>query len=78
VAGKYGVTRERQHQWALRSHRLASRKAAFRQGGTVTGGNSSPLNDDAALWEERSKHRGPSPPGWAQTGRRGFASLTAE
>ena len=86
VADKYGVTRERQDQWALRSHQLAaaardagrfdaeivpvtehpdvrsdegingaitaeelaSKKPAFRKGGTVTGGNSSPLNDGAA------------------------------
>ena len=87
VADKYGVTRERQDEWALRSHRLAAdardagrfdaeivplsteravvrhdegingaitaeelaaRKPAFRKGGTVTGGNSSPLNDGAA------------------------------
>ena len=87
VADKYGVTRERQDQWALRSHRLAAdardagrfdaeivpisteravvhrdeginasltleelaaKKPAFRKGGTVTGGNSSPLNDGAA------------------------------
>jgi acetyl-CoA acetyltransferase family protein len=87
VADKYGVTRERQDQWALRSHRLAAgardagrfdaeivpvsaeravvsrdegingsltieelaaKKPAFRNGGTVTGGNSSPLNDGAA------------------------------
>jgi acetyl-CoA acetyltransferase family protein len=87
VADKYGITRERQDQWALRSHRLAAaardagrfdaetapvttprgevrydegingeitaaelaaKRPAFRQGGTVTGGNSSPLNDGAA------------------------------
>jgi acetyl-CoA acetyltransferase family protein len=87
VAGTYGVTRERQDEWALRSHRLAAaardagrfdaeivpvgtgrgefaadegikggitaeelaaKPAAFRSGGTVTGGNSSPLNDGAA------------------------------
>jgi acetyl-CoA acyltransferase len=86
VADKYGVTRERQDQWALRSHQLAAaardagrfdaeivpvterpevrhdeginaaltaeelaaKKPAFRTGGTVTGGNSSPLNDGAA------------------------------
>jgi acetyl-CoA acyltransferase len=85
VAEKYGVTRERQDEWALRSHRLAaaardagrfdaelvpvqgadlasdecinaditteqlsSKRPAFRKGGTVTGGNSSPLNDGAA------------------------------
>jgi acetyl-CoA acyltransferase len=87
VADKYGVTRERQDEWALRSHRLAAdardagrfdaeivpisteravvrhdeginasltaedlagKKPAFRKGGTVTGGNSSPLNDGAA------------------------------
>jgi acetyl-CoA acyltransferase len=88
VADRYGVTRERQDQWALRSHQLAAaardagrfdaetepvttsrgevrhdegingaitagelaaRKPAFRAGGTVTGGNSSPLNDGAAV-----------------------------
>jgi 3-oxoadipyl-CoA thiolase len=85
VAGKYGVTRERQDEWALRSHRLAAaardagrfdaelvgvedadlasdecinpaitleqlaaKRPAFRKGGSVTGGNSSPLNDGAA------------------------------
>jgi acetyl-CoA acyltransferase len=87
VADKYGVTREQQDEWALRSHRLAAaardagrfdaeivpvttskgqvttdegikgditlaelvaKKPAFRKGGTVTGGNSSPLNDGAA------------------------------
>jgi len=87
VADKYGITRERQDEWALRSHRLAAdardagrfnaeiveisteravvrhdeginasltagelaaKKPAFRKGGTVTGGNSSPLNDGAA------------------------------
>jgi 3-oxoadipyl-CoA thiolase len=87
VADKYGITRERQDEWALRSHRLAAaaqdagrfdaelvpvatpvtvvrhdegikggitleelaaKPAAFRKGGTVTGGNSSPLNDGAA------------------------------
>jgi acetyl-CoA acyltransferase len=87
VADKYGVTRERQDAWALRSHQLAAaardagrfdaetvpvstsrgevlhdegikgdltlaelagKRAAFRAGGTVTGGNSSPLNDGAA------------------------------
>jgi acetyl-CoA acyltransferase len=84
VADKYGVTRERQDDWALRSHRLAAaareagrfdaeivpvgdfaadegikggitagelaaKQPAFRVGGTVTGGNSSPLNDGAAV-----------------------------
>ena len=87
VADRYGVTRERQDEFALRSHRLAaaardagrfdaeivavttskgevtsdegikaditleelaSKKPAFRNGGSVTGGNSSPLNDGAA------------------------------
>ena len=87
VADKYGITRERQDRFALRSHHLAAaardagrfdaeivpvttvrgemtsdegikgtlaleelaaKKAAFRKGGTVTGGNSSPLNDGAA------------------------------
>ncbi|HEX3922484.1 MAG TPA: acetyl-CoA C-acyltransferase [Streptosporangiaceae bacterium] len=101
VAERYGVDRERQDQFALRSHQragraaaagvlaeeiipvtvpgrkgaaqqvtadegikadltlddLASRKAAFRPNGTVTGGNSSPLNDGAAgllLMSERA------------------------
>src|SRR5262249_7615798 len=87
VAGKYAVGRERQDEFALRSHHLAaaaagdgrfgrgiivgqtprgavaadegirgdltqqelaSKRPAFRPGGTVTGGNSSPLNDGAA------------------------------
>ena len=87
VADRYGVTRERQDEWALRSHQLAAaardagrfgaeivpvttskgevtadeginaaitleqlaaKKPAFRKGGTVTGGNSSPLNDGGA------------------------------
>ena len=92
VADRYGVTRERQDEWALRSHRLAAaardagrfdaeivpvgefasdegirggitaeelaaKQPAFRSGGTVTGGNSSPLNDGAAallLMSERA------------------------
>jgi acetyl-CoA acyltransferase len=87
VADKYGITRERQDEWALRSHHLAAaarddgrfdaeivpvvtavgevtsdeginaqitleelaaKRPAFRKGGTVTAGNSSPLNDGAA------------------------------
>jgi acetyl-CoA acetyltransferase family protein len=87
VADKYGVTRQRQDEWALRSHQraaaardagrfdseivpvatgngevtsdegikaditleeLAAKKPAFRKDGTVTGGNSSPLNDGGA------------------------------
>jgi acetyl-CoA acyltransferase len=87
VADRYGITRERQDEFALRSHHLAAaardagrfaeeivpvttakgemtsdegikgaitleelaaKRAAFRTGGTVTGGNSSPLNDGAA------------------------------
>jgi acetyl-CoA acyltransferase len=87
VADKYGITRERQDEFALRSHHLAAaardagrfdaeivpvttaageltsdegikadltleelaaKRAAFRKGGTVTGGNSSGLNDGAA------------------------------
>ena len=92
VADRYGVDRDRQDRFALRSHQragraaaagvlaeeiipitaaagggpggevtadegirpgltlddLAARKPAFRAGGTVTGGNSSPLNDGAA------------------------------
>ena len=87
VADKYGITRERQDEFALRSHHLAAaardagrfdaelvpvttgkgevtsdegikaditleelagKRPAFRKGGTVTGGNSSPLNDGAA------------------------------
>ena len=88
VAGRYQVTRERQDEFALRSHQraaaardagrfageiipvttpagevtadegirddltlaeLASKRPAFRRDGTVTGGNSSPLNDGAAV-----------------------------
>jgi acetyl-CoA acetyltransferase family protein len=87
VAERYRVSRERQDEFALRSHRLAAlaqdggrfdgeivpvatavgelrrdegvkprltmddlatKPPAFRPGGTVTGGNSSPLNDGAA------------------------------
>jgi acetyl-CoA acyltransferase len=96
VAEKYGIGRERQDEFALRSHQLAAAAAAagrfateivpvlapegevtadegiradltmaelaakppaFRKGGTVTGGNSSPLNDGAAgllLMSERA------------------------
>jgi acetyl-CoA acyltransferase len=87
VAERYQVSRERQDEFALRSHQraaaaqqagrfaaeivpvagpagpvsqdegvrpgltlaeMAARRPAFRAGGTVTGGNSSPLNDGAA------------------------------
>ena len=87
VAERYHVSRERQDEFALRSHQraaraeqegrfggeivpvatgagelgrdegirprltmdeLAAKRPAFRKGGTVTGGNSSPLNDGAA------------------------------
>jgi acetyl-CoA acyltransferase len=104
VAGKYGVTRERQDAFALRSHRLAAaardagrfdaeivpvttakgelasdegirggitlqelaaKRPAFRKGGTVTGGNSSPLNDGAAalllMSEEALRRTGATP-----------------
>ena len=96
VAGRYGVNRAMQDEFALLSHQqaaraqdagllaeeiipvaaprgqvtadegikpdltlaeLAARKPAFRAGGTVTGGNSSPLNDGAAcllLMSERA------------------------
>jgi acetyl-CoA acyltransferase len=96
VADKYQISRERQDEFALRSHQhaafaaqagrfddeiipvaapagqvsrdegiradltaaeLAAKKPAFRPGGTVTGGNSSPLNDGAAgllLMSERA------------------------
>jgi len=96
VAGRYGVDRERQDRFALRSHQragraaaagllaeeiipvrtpagevtadegiragltlddLAASKPAFREGGTVTAANSSPLNDGAAgllLMSERA------------------------
>jgi acetyl-CoA acyltransferase len=96
VAERYGVGRDRQDEFAVRSHQraalaqdagrfaaeivpvtaasgevsadegvrpgltladLAARPAAFRKGGTVTGGNSSPLNDGAAgllLMSERA------------------------
>jgi len=88
VADRYQVSRERQDEFALRSHQraaaardagrfaaeiipvttpagevtadegikdgltlaeLASKRPAFRRDGTVTGGNSSPLNDGAAV-----------------------------
>ncbi|MGQ0630313.1 MAG: acetyl-CoA C-acyltransferase [Sporichthyaceae bacterium] len=88
VADRYGVTRERQDEFAVRSHRnaaaawaagrfaeevvpvelpegslssdegvkanltldqLAAKRPAFRADGTVTGGNSSSLNDGAAV-----------------------------
>ena len=104
VADKYGITRERQDEFALRSHRLAGaardagrfdaelvpvatakgevtsdegikasitleelagKRPAFRKGGTVTGGNSSPLNDGAAalllMSEEAVKRAGVTP-----------------
>ena len=104
VADKYGITRERQDQFALRSHQLAAaardagrfdaeivpvataggevtsdegikasitlaelagKRPAFRKGGTVTGGNSSPLNDGAAalllMSEEAVKRTGATP-----------------
>ncbi|MGH3952199.1 MAG: thiolase family protein, partial [Pseudonocardiaceae bacterium] len=85
LAQRYGITRERQDAFALRSHQLAAKawdngfyddhvvpvpdteltrdegirpdttleklgalKPAFRKGGTVTAGNSSPLNDGAS------------------------------
>jgi acetyl-CoA acyltransferase len=104
VAERYHVTRERQDEFALRSHQraarardggrfadeivpvttpagemtadegirddltlaeLASKRPAFRRDGTVTGGNSSPLNDGAAvllLMSERAlAEDGPAP-----------------
>ncbi|HYB48105.1 MAG TPA: thiolase family protein [Streptosporangiaceae bacterium] len=104
VAGKYGITRERQDEWALRSHQLAAaardagrfdaetepvttsrgevrhdeginarltaaelaaKPPAFRAGGTVTGGNSSPLNDGAAalllMSEDAARRAGVAP-----------------
>jgi acetyl-CoA acyltransferase len=99
VAERYGITRERQDEFALRSHQkaalawrngrfddeivpvaepegsldrdegvkpdltldqLAAKRPAFRRDGTVTGGNSSPLNDGAAglvLMSERALTR---------------------
>jgi acetyl-CoA C-acetyltransferase/3-oxo-5,6-didehydrosuberyl-CoA/3-oxoadipyl-CoA thiolase len=104
VAERYHVTRERQDEFALRSHQraaaardagrfageivpvttpagevtadegiradltlaeLAGKRPAFRRDGTVTGGNSSPLNDGAAvllLVSERAlTHDAPAP-----------------
>jgi acetyl-CoA acyltransferase len=103
VAERYAVSRERQDEFALRSHQragaareagrfddeivpvptaagpvgqdegirpgltleeLAAKRPAFRKGGTVTGGNSSPLNDGAAgvlLVSERVLAGGVSP-----------------
>jgi len=104
VAERYGVTRERQDEFALRSHQraarardegrfageitpvstaagkvtadegirddltmaeLAGKRPAFRRDGTVTGGNSSPLNDGAAvvlLVSERALDNAGPPP----------------
>ena len=104
VAERYHVSRERQDEFALRSHQraaraagegrfgaeivpvatpagevtadegvrgdltlaeLAARRPAFRRDGTVTGGNSSPLNDGAAvllLASERVLARAGAPP----------------
>jgi acetyl-CoA acyltransferase len=104
VAEKYGITRERQDEFALRSHHkaaaardagrfgaeivpvttaksevtadegikggitieeLAGKKPAFRKNGTVTGGNSSPLNDGGAalllMSEEAVRSTGATP-----------------
>jgi acetyl-CoA C-acetyltransferase len=102
VAERYGVTREEQDAFALRSHRrwaeadadgrfaeelvavgdvvrdehprpdtseekLAALKPAFRQGGSVTAGNSSGINDGAAALviasEERARELGAEPLG---------------
>jgi acetyl-CoA C-acetyltransferase len=102
VAERYGVSREEQDEFALRSHRrwteaddkghfedelvpvgdvardehprpdtslekLATLKPAFREGGTVTAGNSSGINDGAAALviasEERAKELGVEPLG---------------
>jgi 3-oxoadipyl-CoA thiolase len=92
VAERYGVSREEQDEFALRSHRrwteaddkgyfedelvpvgdvardehprpdtslekLATLKAAFREGGTVTAGNSSGINDGAAALVIASEER---------------------
>ena len=102
VAERYGVSREEQDEFGLRSHRrwteandkglfddelvpvgdvsrdehprpdtslekLATLKPAFRQGGTVTAGNSSGINDGAAALviasEERAQELGVEPLG---------------
>jgi 3-oxoadipyl-CoA thiolase len=102
VAERYGVSREEQDEFGLRSHRrwteatdegrfddelvpvgdfvrdehprpdtsaekLATLKPAFREGGTVTAGNSSGINDGAAALviasEERAKALGVEPLG---------------
>ena len=102
VAERYGVTREEQDEFGLRSHRrwteatdqgrfddelvpvgdfvrdehprpdtsaekLATLKPAFREGGTVTAGNSSGINDGAAALviasEERAQALGAEPLG---------------
>jgi acetyl-CoA acyltransferase len=114
VAERYRVSRERQDEFALRSHQhaaraqedgrfdgeivpvstgagelrrdegvrpsltldeLATKRPAFRPGGTVTGGNSSPLNDGAAcllLASERALTgtAGPAPMARGLAGRR--------
>jgi 3-oxoadipyl-CoA thiolase len=102
VAERYGISREEQDEFGLRSHRrwteaddkgrfedelvpigdvardehprpdtslekLATLKPAFREGGTVTAGNSSGINDGAAALviasEERAKELGVEPLG---------------
>jgi 3-oxoadipyl-CoA thiolase len=102
VAERYGVSREEQDEFGLRSHRrwteaddkgrfedelvpvgdvardehprpdtslekLATLRPAFREGGTVTAGNSSGINDGAAALviasEERAKELGAEPLG---------------
>src|SRR5207247_1383929 len=102
VAERYGVSREEQDAFALRSHRrwaaahdagrfaeelvavdgverdehprpetdaekLAALRPAFREGGTVTAGNSSGINDGAAALviasEEKARELGAEPLG---------------
>jgi len=119
VAERYHVTRQRQDEFALRSHQraaaardagrfageivpvttpageatadegiradltlaeLASKRPAFRRDGTVTGGNSSPLNDGAAvllLMSERALARTPRPPWRGMSARRQRACTRA-
>jgi acetyl-CoA acyltransferase len=114
LAERYGITREEQDAFALRSHRLAAEawdagryaevvpvpgvdlprdegirpdaslealgalKPAFRSGGTVTAGNSSPLNDGASLTLIASDDAGIAGEPLARIAGRGTAGVEPE
>jgi acetyl-CoA acyltransferase len=114
LADRYGITREEQDAFALRSHRLAAEAwdagryaevvpvagvelprdegirpdtslealgaltPAFRAGGTVTAGNSSPLNDGASLTLIASEDAGIAGEPLARIAGRGAAGVEPE